>query len=221
LRELKYGRSRLSLLKAFISSLDKTPLEDIRIRDLCAVAEVSEPSFYNYFPRKDDLFLYFISLWSIDVQLHIHFKRPEVIPGVDSIREIFSYTAKGISQSPRLMKEIIAYQARTNTSQRIEEIRAVTNAEKALAFGVTDELYNLHDQGLHPLLTQHITEARHRGQIPSQYDIQELTLLTAAVFFGIPIITLHQNADKLNDYYQKCLDMLFNLTSSGGKYHER
>lgn len=211
LREIKYGRSRLSLLQAFIDAIETMPLEDIHIKDLCKTAEVSEPSFYNYFPRKDDLFLYFISLWSVDVQLHIRHKKPIVRPGIDSIREIFRYTAENVTRSPRVLKELIAYQARTDTSLRIGEIRAVTNAEKALVFGEIDDLYTLPDLGLEPLLTEHITAACQNGEISSHFGIPELTLLTAAIFFGIPAITLHQDAKNLNQYYQTSLDILFTL----------
>ena len=213
LREIKYGRARLSLLRAFIESIGIRPFEEIRIKDLCSEAEVSEPSFYNYFPKKDDLFLYFISLWSVDVQMHIRCMNPSIDPGVRAIREIFRYTAAGISQTPRLMKEIIAYQARTDTSLRMNELRPVTNAEKALVFGETDELYSLPDQGLRPLLSENIAAAVDRGDISSDVGIPELTLLTASVFFGIPVIILHEDPENLNEYYQTSLDILFNSNS--------
>jgi len=210
LRDLKYAQARLTLLHAFLDDLAVTPVDEIRIKDLCKKAEVSEPSFYNYFPRKDDLFLYFISLWSVDVQLHIRHRIPAENPGIQTIREIFRYSAERISTSSRIMKEILSYQARTDTSLRIQEIRPVTDAEKSLAFGAADDLYSLPDQGLKPLLTEHITAAVKNGELPCSTGIPEFTLLTASVFFGVPVIVLHQDAENLNRYYQMCLNILFN-----------
>ncbi len=52
LRELKSAKKRLKLTQALVRRLALTPLEEVVMRDLCDDVEVSEITFFNYFPRK-------------------------------------------------------------------------------------------------------------------------------------------------------------------------
>ncbi|MFA6637171.1 MAG: TetR/AcrR family transcriptional regulator [Candidatus Omnitrophota bacterium] len=63
LRERKQAKTKVNLAKDFLKSLTKQRYEDISIKSICEKAEVSEGTFYNYFPQKADLFNYIISLY--------------------------------------------------------------------------------------------------------------------------------------------------------------
>src|SRR5215468_4484063 len=68
LRPRKQAQTRLTLLRAVLARLDGTrTLDDINVRELCDEAEISEASFFNYFPKKTDLLVHFIRLWSLDL----------------------------------------------------------------------------------------------------------------------------------------------------------
>ena len=204
-REIKFARARLAVLQAFVEEISRKNYEEIRIKDLCREAEISEPSFYNYFPRKDDLFLYFISLWSVDVQLHCR----SLLPGLDTIRELFCYTAEKSGKNPELLKQVIAYQARTNTSEAIKGITPVTLAEKTVVFGRVSGMEQLPDSGMGPVLFNNLSAAIENGELPSTVDAQAFTLILGALFFGVPVIMLHNEPEKLSIYYQHSLDQLF------------
>ena len=208
IRDIKYARSRLSILNAFTSSMVDTPYEEIRIKDICRMAEISEPSFYNYFAQKDDLFLYFIGFWSIDVQLFASVKRP----GLEAIEAIYLYTAEQIVRMPSLMKEIIAYHARINTTERAGNVPPVTRAEKAVVFGAVPDVERLSDRGLAPILTANLVKARENGEIGPHIDIELLSLALASIFFGLPILLIHQTPRSLPDYYSAILKMMFEGT---------
>lgn len=63
LRERKQAKTKVSLAKDFLESLKKQKYEDISIKSICEKAEVSEGTFYNYFPQKTDLYNYILSLY--------------------------------------------------------------------------------------------------------------------------------------------------------------
>jgi len=52
LREKKHARTKITIMAAFIKCLEKTRFEDISIRQICKSVEVSEGTFFNYFPRR-------------------------------------------------------------------------------------------------------------------------------------------------------------------------
>ncbi|MDH4200436.1 MAG: TetR/AcrR family transcriptional regulator [Spirochaetia bacterium] len=203
LRDIKFGRARLAILDAFLQSLAKTPYEQILIKDLCRAAEISEPSFYNYFPRKDDLFLYFISLWSVDAQLHC-FKDTK---GISTIHKVYSYTARQMSrQAVPLMKEIIAYQAKTNVSARVSQIKPVSAAEKILVFGNVPDIEKIPDQGLGPIIRSNLEAAKQSGEISSKVNIEVIGLILGSLFFGIPVLLLHSHPEAIEASFQLTLD---------------
>lgn len=206
-REIKYARARLGVLEKFVHALQDTACADIRIRDLSRACEISEPSFYNYFPKKDDLFLYFISLWSVDIQLHT--ERFE--PGVEAIYEIFRYTASSAKQNPNLLKEIIAYQSRTSPAMEALGMTPVSPAEKHIAFGSAPGLEQYPDQGLGPVLQNHLKEALRKGELPRGASLDVLTLALGSVFFGVPVLVIHQNPARLTDSYNKVLQSILPL----------
>lgn len=217
-RAIKFARARLAVLKSFIYELTEKNYEDIRIKDLCRDAEISEPSFYNYFPRKDDLFLYFISLWSVDVQLHCR----EIKQGTETIRELYRYTAANSAKNPGLIKEIIAYQARTNTAQSKEKVTAVTLAEKSILFGNVPGLAEIPDQGLGPVLIQNLTHAVDSGELPESVSPQIYALILASLFFGVPVITIHNEPEKLAGYYDLAVNQILSTAKlQKGKHRRR
>lgn len=54
-KEKKFARTKIALLNALISAMGKKSFAEIKIKDLCLTAEISEPTFYNYFTEKNHL----------------------------------------------------------------------------------------------------------------------------------------------------------------------
>jgi len=65
LREKKHARTKIALMNAFVGRLQKSRFEDISIRDVCKSVEVSEGTFFNYFPEKIDVITYYVNLMTM------------------------------------------------------------------------------------------------------------------------------------------------------------
>src|SRR5215210_4290457 len=70
LRERKFAKTKLALLRAAVTRLEQKRLSEITVKELCEHVQVSEATFFNYFPRKDDLLHYFTRIWTLEVLLH-------------------------------------------------------------------------------------------------------------------------------------------------------
>ena len=55
LRQRKFARTRLALAGALSKALVQQTLSEVSVKALCREAEVSEATFFNYFPRKEDI----------------------------------------------------------------------------------------------------------------------------------------------------------------------
>ena len=65
LREKKHARTKIALMNAFIERLRNSRFENIAIKDVCQSAEISEGTFFNYFPEKIDVITYYVNLMTM------------------------------------------------------------------------------------------------------------------------------------------------------------
>ncbi len=107
LREKKFACVRLAILSAVLRLTKERSLADISVREICELAQVAPATFFNYFPSKEDVLVYYMRLWSIPITLQC---RAVAVQGtvLDAIAAVFDYTARETEQNPRLMFEIIA-----------------------------------------------------------------------------------------------------------------
>jgi len=128
LRERKYATQKLKILDAFIEKLKEKSLADISVKEIAQTLEISEMTFFNYFKNKREVLVYFIELWSLEMQLKIEKKPPK-----EAIYLVFEETAKLIEQNYQLFMEIVSAMALYGMPQK--DI-AIGRAERLLRFGL-------------------------------------------------------------------------------------
>src|SRR6266516_4369749 len=69
LREKKFACVRLAILSAVLRLTKERSLADISVREICELAQVAPATFFNYFPSKEDVLVYYMRLWSIPITL--------------------------------------------------------------------------------------------------------------------------------------------------------
>ena len=145
LRERKYATQKLKILDAFDEKLKAKSLADISVKEIAYELEISEMTFFNYFSSKKEVLIYFIELWSLEMQLLIDGKEP-----IESIYLIFEKTAKTIEDNPNLFMEIVSAMALYGVAKK--DIK-ISKAERILRFGSdTDYVVGGFKELLMPLL---------------------------------------------------------------------
>jgi AcrR family transcriptional regulator len=183
-RERKLAETRLGLVAALRDRLaaDRT-LEDIGVRELCDEVDISEQTFFNHFPSKVDLAIYFVQLWSIEAGWHAAQARSRGARA--AVEAILDVTARDVERHPRVMAEVIAVQARMASKAPLREVSAV---ERALAFPDLPGIERVEARGLDGVLPPLIDLAVERGELPPDVDRQAAFLALTNVFFGVPLI---------------------------------
>jgi len=128
LREKKYATQKLKILDAFDEKLKTKSLADISVKEIASKLDISEMTFFNYFGSKKEVLIYFIELWSLEMQILVEGKEP-----IESIYLIFEETAKTIEKNPNLFMEIVSAMALYGIAKK--DI-VIGKAERVLRFGI-------------------------------------------------------------------------------------
>lgn len=213
LRERKTARAKLALLDAVVKRLGDRSLESIPVKDLCAAAEVSEPSFFNYFPQKTDLLVYFIQLWSVDMGWRLSLRKPGSTAR-SAVEDLFVETARQMDVSSGLMAEILAFQAKNGQCPYIQPL---ANAEKILRFPDRPGIERIPETLITELFTPLVVEALRNGELPAGLDPSAVLFGLGAIFFGLPAIAGAFGPAGLGRAYLAQIDLLWRgLAANGG-----
>ncbi len=166
---------------------------------------ISDASFFNYFPKKTDLLVYFIQLWSLEMTWHGHRLAGEG-GGLAAIEEVFALTARRLVKAPGVMAEIIAHQARRRAPDKPQEISL---AERLLAYPALPGIETLPAEGLETLLPPFLEQAVAAGELPRGLDRGAALLALTSVFFGVPLVLLHVDARAIEPRYRQQLGLVW------------
>lgn len=205
LRERKFARTKLALLNAALSRIEERPLDDISVKELCAVAEVSEATFFNYFPRKTDILTYFTQLWSLEIGWQLAHQEPDT-RGLAAVASIFRMAAQKIQENPGVMSEVIAFQARNRQRQRLPE---PGRAERLLAFPERQGIERFAAEGMDQLLAQHLQYAIDQRQLPENTPLRSAMVGLISIFYGVPLALAHNSPQSIASSYQYQLNALW------------
>jgi AcrR family transcriptional regulator len=204
LRQRKFATTKLSLLRAAVERLDARSLDELRVRELCDAVGISEASFFNYFPRKTDLLLYFVQIWTVDVAWHVLREKPAPSSVNAAIRRIFDVTAAQATDHPRVMAEVLAVQARLTTQPSMQPL---TLAERLSAFPGRQGIEDVPEHGLDSLLPDLLRRAVRQGELPQRTDLRAATLGLTAIFFGVPIVMRRIDPSAIARTYRSQLEI--------------
>jgi AcrR family transcriptional regulator len=204
LRERKFARVRLAILSAVLQLTKERSLAAISVREICEVAQVAPATFFNYFPSKEDVLVYYMRLWSIPVTLYCRAVTAQRTV-FDAIITVFDYTAHEMEQYPRLMFEIIAYIAHATEPPRPPSL---TRAERLLAFPDLPGAEEIEPQSIDELFTALLKQAVRTGELPSSFSTDAVALLLKTIFYGVPLATRREGVRTIRRAYHEALEVL-------------
>ncbi|XDD45506.1 TetR/AcrR family transcriptional regulator [Leptospira sp. WS39.C2] len=216
LKERKFARTRTKLTFGLLELLETKPYNEIKIIELCQYAEISEPTFYNYFPEKDELILHYIQIWSLQVTVFAE-KNKMANSGYGLIQSLFRYTAKESKKNPRILLEIISFQTKYKKRPQAKEL---TLAERYLLFPNHPAIGTLPIGGIELILENAMKLAKENKELPKDTNWKSLSLAIASCFFGIPILAFQLN-ENLESLWIDSLDYIWIGAGSNLKLNEK
>lgn len=205
LRQRKFAKTRLALGEAVTHHLEAASFETLSVKALCERVQISEATFFNYFPKKEDLIVYLDRLWTLELNWYGR-QAAQQGKGLAVIESLFRYTAIQIQKKPGLMAEIIAHEA---LSRERSEGPEITSAERMMAFSDLDGIEELSDESLEGLLRSSLESAIEQGDLPANTAISSAMVGLVSIFYGVPLAIQHSNAAAIGAMYRQQLELLW------------
>ena len=205
LRERKFARTRLALADAVTNHLEVAGFDTLSVKALCERVQISEATFFNYFPKKEDLIVYLDRLWTLELNWYGR-QASEQHQGLAVIEAMFRYTAIQIQKKPGLMGEIIAHEARARERHAGPEI---TRAERMIAFADLEDMESLPDDSLEFLLRSSLQSAIDQGELPQNTAMAAAMVALVSIFYGVPLAMQHANPAAIGAMYRQQLALLW------------
>ena len=205
LRERKFAKTRLALAEAVTNHLEAACFDSLSVKSLCERVQISEATFFNYFPKKEDLIVYLDRLWTLELNWYGR-QAAQQGQGLAVIEALFRYTSIQIQKKPGLMAEIIAHEALSRVRRAGPEITA---AERMMAFSDLDGIAELSDESLEGLLRSSLESAIASGDLPENTAISAAMVGLVSIFYGVPLAIQHSNAAAIGGMYRQQLELLW------------
>ena len=213
LRQKKFARTRLALATALSGALTDLSLNDISVKSLCHKAELSEATFFNYFPSKQELMAYLAQLWLLELCWQVQHSA-EAPKGLPAIQHLFAQLARICVSRPGMMRELIAWIARGG---RLNEAMELGALERKLAFPDLEGIDAIQIKGIDALIVPHLETAIRKGELPDNTLIPTLLSLLLAILFGVPLTLLSSHPGRIADLYQQQLQLVwFGVRAAAG-----
>ena len=204
LRQRKFARTRLALARVLADALGKESFEEIPVKRLCRVAEVSEATFFNYFPRKQDLMTYLAHLWALELGWHVQRAKREA-QGMAVVDKLFAEVARTCERRPGVLAELLAWIARggaLNSGLEVSEL------EKQLAFPELQGIEATPIKGVDAWLLPNLEAAIARGDLPENTLVPLLLNALLSVLFGVPLTLLAVDPARIAAVYRQQLALV-------------
>ena len=215
LRERKHAKTKLALLDGFINQLKSISYDDISVKDVCQMAEVSEATFFNYFPQKIDVLDYYRALscrkiiWCVD-------KEGKGLSSLERIELIFElFTRQHIE--PRVLHQLMAVYLREDFCRK-EECFGLSDAEILLAFPLCEGILETRNITFDTFFEEELKKAIENKELPESTIIKDVLFFLWSILLGMIIAIDRESFQERNTYYKKHLSFLWKGIK--GIYHE-
>ncbi len=195
-RELKKAKTRLDILNAVYALTAQTSFRDLKVKAIAETADVTEMTFFNYFPKKEEILGYMMGVWTLDLAVQQH-QTP--LTGEAAIRRFFAQTARQVNAHPGLMVGFISYLVTNEIAPVANPIEA---ADRALLYPDLPEAVELPLPSGNELLTRHLLE------MDPSADPTVRMLHLASCFYG-DVLVAHTAGLDLDALYAGSLDLIF------------
>lgn len=204
LRQRKFARTRLTLARVLADALSDESFAAIPVKRLCRAAEVSEATFFNYFPHKQDLMSYLAHLWVLELGWHV--RRAAVDSrGLAVVDRLFAEVARTCERRPGVLAELLAWIARGGELNSGLEVSAL---EKRLAYPDLDGIEDVPIKGIDAWLLPHLGAAIERGELPDNTLVPLLLGTLLSVLFGVPLTHLGGDPARIAPVYRQQLALV-------------
>jgi AcrR family transcriptional regulator len=202
-RELNKAQTRLNVLDRVYRLSKRFNFKDLKVKSIIEEVGITEMTFFNYFPKKEDILRYMMGIWALDLMVLQH-KKP--LEGEAAIRRVFKHTADQVKKHPRLFVNFVALLLTSDIAPQANDIEA---PDRFLLYPDYPELYEVTIPSGNEILMQHLAEINSSG------DHTTILLHLASCFYG-DVLVAHTAGLDIDMLYSNSLDMILSRVYKSG-----
>jgi AcrR family transcriptional regulator len=186
LRKEKAARLKVHILEQTLKQVGKKPFEDLYVENICEKVKISKVTFFKYFPRKEDLLMYYFRICCLNRLLEIR-ERPR--EGLQGIFYLFEMSGAEFERYPGMMLSVVGYMADMKRSIKPFPVKP---EEKELLHPNVPDIKQIEIQSLEQMLEKFALEAIFKREITKTTATRDITNLLMSNLLG-SIIVAHTN----------------------------
>jgi AcrR family transcriptional regulator len=206
LREKKFARTKIALMQEFVKRLAATRFEAISIREVCEAVEVSEGTFFNYFPQKIDVLYYFTQMHTLKVVWETY-RRTKTGSYIALIETAFQALFEDFN-NPNIVYEIIA----SLVGQKQDPVRmSISVLEKMYAFPGCKGIEKIAEPSVmfEDFFKECLQKAIQYKELPAGADIDAIVVSLKTILCGTPLALKIKNFPHTKQHFQRQLEILW------------
>ena len=205
LRERKQAKTKIFIVKEFLEKLKETKYENISIRSICEKAEISEGTFYNYFPQKIDLFNYSITLYGTKGIMETNEKVSKDAP-IKWIKAYFENAVSMIIDMGNLSNEIMVTLIRERVKPQKMQI---TKLEFMNMFPEIKNIDAFQDAlSMEECFDEVVETMSQKNLFKKDIATIDVCIALKLIFGGIPLVSAVYPDQKLDDIVKKQISIV-------------
>ena len=176
----------MQVLDQTLRLIGKKSFDDLYIDELCDKVKVSKVTLFKYFPKKEDILLYYFRVWCLSRSTELLGKPKE---GLQGIYFLFDKLSESYENHPGLLLSLVGYLSHYNRSLKPFPVKS---DEKKFLFPNHQGITSIEINSLEQMLEKFILEAIFKKEITRTSSTRDITNLFTTVFMG-GVVTAHMH----------------------------
>lgn len=204
LREKKHVRTKVGLMNAFMERLQDCRFDDISVREICRSVEISEGTFFNYFPEKIDVVVYYLHCITLELMWSARRQAPpgRFIPLIDSL---FAQIAAKLDSVNLIYQILSALLVQNERPRRM----TLSELEKKTVFPNCEGIEAVPTLMLDEFLVECIKGALKSGELPVTTNINDTRVSLMSIIMGTLIAIKFDDLEGREYHYMRQLQALW------------
>lgn len=200
IRKEKAARLKIQILENTLRLLGKKSFADLYVDEICARVKISKVTLFKYFPRKEDLLLYYFRLWCLARTVELREKKKE---GLQGIYFLFDRISEEYEQYPGMLLGLMGY---LTNSRRPPKPYSVRREEKKLLYPGIADIQAVEILSVNQMLERFTLEAIMKREITRSSSTADITNALTTMFYGSVIVSHVNQQNPARLFFRRNLD---------------
>jgi len=200
-RAIRSARIKLRVLSATLRLIGHRSFRDLHVSEICKEAGISKVTFFNYFPQKEDVLLYYMRVWAFNRSVEL---RRQGRKGIEGIYFLAERLADTYDKNRGLVLSVLSYWTSDNRPPQTFPLKIM---ERRILYPGKQYASEIDILTIPQMLEKFLIEAMMSKEINEVSDSRDLTNLFLSILYG-GLITAHmQQLTPVRLVLRKHIDM--------------